>query len=110
MHHQLIKIVILFTMLALTPHTHADDANKLPDLIAKAETGDPAAQLSLAVRYRDGEGVEKDSAAAMRWAHRAADQGHADAMDFVGFCTPISAWSTRRNRRQIGRASCRERV
>jgi len=84
-HHQLISTAILSTMLVLAPHTHADDANAMRDLTAKAETGDAAAQLGLAVRYRDGKGVAKDNAEAMRWAHLAADKGDAAGMDFVGW-------------------------
>jgi hypothetical protein len=57
----------------------------LEQLQEQAQQGDPAAQLSLAIRYRDAKGIAKDDAAAMQWAHRAADQGHADALDFVGF-------------------------
>ncbi len=55
------------------------------DLIAKATKGDIRARLSLAYRYRDGKGVRKDYAEAMRWAHLAADRGDAAAMDFVGW-------------------------
>jgi len=55
------------------------------ELIEKAKSGDVSAQLSLALKYRDGKGVEKDGAEAMRWGHMAADKGNADAMDFVGF-------------------------
>ena len=54
-------------------------------LFERAEKGDPSAQLSLAIRYRDGGEVVKDPSAAMLWAHRAADQGHPEAFDFVGF-------------------------
>lgn len=50
----------------------------------KARQGDAEAQAALAVRYRDGKDTPKDDAAAMQWAHRAADAGNADAMDFVG--------------------------
>ena len=57
----------------------------LEELQEKARQGDAAAQLSLAVRYRDGGGLERDNALAMQWAHRAADAGNAGAMDFVGF-------------------------
>lgn len=69
----------------MTAHlVHADDALVMQQLIAKATQGDPQAQQALAVRYRDGKGVAKDEAEAMKWAHRSADQGNADAMDFVG--------------------------
>ncbi len=63
----------------------ADDQSKLNDQIAHAEQGDSAAQLSLAFRYRDGNGVDKDVPRAMHWAHLAADQGNKPAMDFLGF-------------------------
>ncbi len=87
MFHPLIRTVAIAIMLAIAPQVPAAEPDKtaLPDLTAKAESGDPSAQTALAIRYRDGEGVAKDNAAAMRWAHRAADQGHAEALDFVGF-------------------------
>ena len=63
----------------------ADETGEFQTLRNRAEGGDATAQAALAVRYRDGKAVEKDDAEAMKWAHRAADAGHADAMDFVGF-------------------------
>ncbi|MCB1090220.1 MAG: SEL1-like repeat protein [Verrucomicrobiae bacterium] len=57
----------------------------LETLRSEAEAGDARAQLGLAFRYRDGKGVAKDDAEAMKWAHQDADQGDFDAMDFVGF-------------------------
>ncbi|HEY1064609.1 MAG TPA: C39 family peptidase [Pirellulales bacterium] len=62
----------------------ADDA-ALQELVEKANRGDADAQLALAGRYRDGQGVAKDAAEAMRWGHLAADQGHPAAQDFVGW-------------------------
>lgn len=56
----------------------------LAQLLDKARQGDVSAQLAVAIRYRDAKGVEKDHTEAMRWAHRAADAGNAEAMDFVG--------------------------
>ncbi len=40
-----------------------------------AEQGDANAQSELAQAYIDGEGIERDYAAAMLWARRSADQG-----------------------------------
>ena len=57
---------------------------QIESLRTRAGSGDIKAQLDLAVRYRDGQGVAKDGAEAMQWAHRAADKGNAEAMDFVG--------------------------
>ncbi|MFO0823856.1 MAG: tetratricopeptide repeat protein [Gemmataceae bacterium] len=63
----------------------AADDSAIADLIAKANQGDGRAQLTLAIRYRDGVGVKRDYTEAMRWAHPAADQGDANAQDFVGW-------------------------
>jgi len=60
-------------------------ATELDILKTRAESGDAAAQLSLAIALRDGKGIAKNDAEAMQWAHKAADQGNADAQDFVGF-------------------------
>ena len=60
-------------------------ANELAELQSQAAGGDVKAQLDLAIRYRDGKGITKNDAAALQWAHRAADAGNAEAMDFVGF-------------------------
>ena len=62
-----------------------DKEGGMKELIGKAEHGDARAQLDLAFRYRDGKGTAKDDGEAMRWAHRAADQGNAAAMDLVGW-------------------------
>jgi len=60
-------------------------ASEVAELQSKAAGGDVKAQLDLAIRLRDGKGIAKDDAAAMKWAHQAADAGNADALDFVGF-------------------------
>jgi len=60
-------------------------ADDIAELQSKAASGDAKAQLELAIRYRDGKEVAKDDARAMELAHKAADAGNADAMDFVGF-------------------------
>jgi TPR repeat protein len=62
----------------------ANDLDSFKQVAAQARIGNPAAQVALAIRYRDGKGVDKDTALAMQWAHRAADAGSADGMDFVG--------------------------
>jgi len=78
--------LILVLALPMNPAPlSAEDSVDPDDLKKRAAHGDAPAQLDLAIRYRDGKGVENDTAAAMTWAHRAADQGHAEAMDFVGF-------------------------
>ncbi len=58
--------------------------DEMETLRDQAAGGDVKAQLDLALRCRDGKGVAKDNVEAMMWAHRAADAGNADAMDFIG--------------------------
>lgn len=86
---------MLLAMLSIIPRTQAEDTQEIDALIAKAKGGDARAQVDLAVRYRDGKEVPKDDATAMQWAHRAADAGNADAMDFVGFAYLRGAVVTR---------------
>ncbi len=59
---------------------------KLPiaQLQKLAETGDPAAQNELGVRYRMGTDVEKDPAKAVSWYLKAARQGYATAYFNLG--------------------------
>jgi len=80
-----INATLFLAALTAARLVHADDTLPTEDSITKAAQGDTHAQVSLAVRYRDGKGVKKDYAEAMRWAHLAADRGDAATMDFVGF-------------------------
>jgi TPR repeat protein len=59
---------------------------KLPiaQLQKLAESGDPAAQNELGVRYRMGTDVEKDPAKAVPWFFKAARQGYAKAYFNLG--------------------------
>jgi hypothetical protein len=82
--HRLSTTLFLASVMA-GPLAPAADTPPFKELLAKAAGGDPRAQVSLAVRYRDGQGVKQDYAEAMRWGHLAADQGDAAAMDFVGW-------------------------
>jgi TPR repeat protein len=85
MHRQSACTALISMILAFAPKTRGDDSTTVPELLAKAEAGDGAAQLAVAIRYRDAVGVKKDNAEAMRWGHRAADKGDAAALDFVGW-------------------------
>ena len=48
-----------------------------------AEAGEPTAMLCLAIRYRNGMGVEKDEAKALVWLHRAAECGDETAQSIL---------------------------
>ena len=62
---------------ALTP--------ELDELRARAEQGDADAQADLGFRYSQGCGVREDDVEAVRWYRLAADQGHAGAMNSLGY-------------------------
>ena len=53
--------------------------------IARRPTGRPAAQASLGVMYRNGQGIPKDDAQAVFWFQKAADQGLATAQGYLGY-------------------------
>jgi TPR repeat protein len=77
-----IPVILLAVSLMSLSTVSADD---FAEIKSRAVGGDVKAELELAIRYRDGKGVTKDDKQAMQWAHKAADAGNADAMDFVGF-------------------------
>jgi TPR repeat protein len=51
-----------------------------------ADQGFAPAQHNLGVCYRDGKGVEKDSAEAVKWFRKAAEQGHLSSQESLGAC------------------------
>ncbi len=53
-------------------------------LNALSAKGDAHAQNAIAVRYREGRGVDRDLRAAVRWHTRAAKNGNADAQYALG--------------------------
>jgi len=84
--HKIKFLVAILCLLLLAGRTSwAADKTAFNDLLARAQQGDTAAQASLACRYRDGSGIAPDNGLALQWAHRAADHGNAQAMDFLGF-------------------------
>lgn len=54
------------------------------ELLPLAERGDPECQYEIGLMYRKGRGVTRDSAEAMTWYLRAAQQGHAGAANGLG--------------------------
>jgi len=56
----------------------------LARLMARADGGEAAAQRELALAYLKGDGVGKDSAAALLWARAAAEGGDAQAQYLLG--------------------------
>ena len=63
---------LLAALLASIATLSADDQAGLGTLRSRADGGDVKAQLDLACRYRDGKGVAKNDAEAMKWARSTA--------------------------------------
>jgi len=59
-------------------------ATELQSLRDKAESGDPAAQFSLAQAYDFGTGVTQNDAQAYFWCRKAAEQGYPQAQNSLG--------------------------
>jgi TPR repeat protein len=68
---------------ASAPIPPADD-QFVPDLRARAESGDPDAQWKLGGLYSYGVGVARSDAEALKWYRRAADQGYGNAQVSLG--------------------------
>ena len=56
-----------------------------PDLVRRAEAGDPVAQIWLGDRYNEGNGVEKNEELATKWWKKSADQGNPDGQFHMGW-------------------------
>jgi hypothetical protein len=57
-----------------------------PALLARAKSGDAAAQFLVATAYRNGQGVPKDQALSASWQRQSAEQGFAKAQYNLGVC------------------------
>lgn len=62
----------------------AGDPPEFAVQLKAATSGDAQAQFEVARAYAAGTGVPKDSAKAVEWYRRAADQGHVWAQDALG--------------------------
>lgn len=75
------RISLLLAFLSLGSVSVAD----LPDLKARASSGDPNAQVSLGIAYRDGKEVARNYADALAWFRKAAEKNDAAALDNLGW-------------------------
>ena len=59
------------------------ESEKIRSELQSAEQGDPEAQLRIAVRYVEGDGVPQDDLEALKWHMLAAAQGMSESEDYV---------------------------
>ena len=62
------------------------NALSITELQQKAEMGDAQAQLELAYRFSEGEGIESNKEMALKWLTSAAESGNAEAQLALGSC------------------------
>jgi TPR repeat protein len=62
----------------------SDVSARFAEIRAKAEKWEAEARHNLGNCYRTGEGVAKDAPEAVKWYHKAAEQGHAGAQHNLG--------------------------
>ncbi len=74
-------IIIIALVLGLAAPAWVDNAAAVRTL---AEQGDAKAQFALGTMYRDGRGVARDYAEALRWWRKAAELGVVDAQYALG--------------------------
>jgi hypothetical protein len=66
----------------IQPESNGDSALEL--LRRAAQRGETSAQMELATRYLNGDGVDRDDAAAVSWLQEAARRGNGDAQYELG--------------------------
>jgi TPR repeat protein len=79
----LIASLLAISSVVTLAATGAVDAQSL---IQRAYAGDAKAQFDLGLSYAKGEGVTKNSAEALRWLRKSADQGYDYAEFLLGVC------------------------
>ena len=74
-------MLFAFTFMSLSSASGAD----ISDLKSRAAGGDANAQVRMGIDYRDGKGVARDNAEALKWFHKGAEKGDAAALDNLGW-------------------------
>jgi len=89
----IMKLMILrgfALLLFLITSSHSEEKYELqsysPELLKKAESGDPKAQLQLAGCFNEGRGIKKDKMQALGWIKKAANQNYPKAQATLGQC------------------------
>jgi TPR repeat protein len=84
MRHIIIALALALAVGAVGPAGPARADQHVTAIRMLAEQGDAKAQFALGTMYRDGQGVDRDYAEALRWWGEAAEQGLVDAQYALG--------------------------
>lgn len=77
-------ISLVLLCIAFVPSLALGQTPQIDDLREKAEKGDAEAQLSLGLRYVNGERIEKDFNKGIKWLRKAAEQKNMEAQFSLG--------------------------
>lgn len=81
---RLVSIIVLACGLCAPTFGDTPSAQGVDALRAKADQGNPMAELMLGAMYYEGEGGSRDYAEAARWWRKAADQANEKALATLG--------------------------
>ncbi len=84
MTRRLGAVGLSLSLVGMISHGTASAQTPLAETRQRADQGDADAQFTLAVSYRNGEGVPQDFTQAVAWYRRAADQGYAEEQKYLG--------------------------
>jgi TPR repeat protein len=70
------RIFFVYSPAFMAELSPAANVGEFEDIKRKAEAGDANAQTDLGLKYRQGEGVQKNYAEALKWLRKSADQGN----------------------------------
>ena len=70
-------------------------------LLDQAELGDLSAQYDLAMKYADGDGVDRDMAQAAHWFAQAAEQDDMRAVEALGRCYQLGEGVEKDEKREV---------
>ena len=82
---KLIPLFLLVGMLAVSGWAQVGVQPYSPELVKRAEAGDPVAQHNLATFYQNGDGIAQDYKEAVKWFTKAAEQGEVMAQSNLGW-------------------------
>ena len=78
------RIMLGMIALSFSQLVWADNVPNFQETLRAAEQGVVAAQYNLGQMYRNGQGVRKDYAEAVKWYRKAAEQGFSPAQNRLG--------------------------
>lgn len=78
------RLIVLLVIFFITSCASTKPTINIAEQMPLAKSGDPIAQLKLAVAYDAGIGIERNIQKAITWYEKSAEQGNAEAQNSLG--------------------------